>query len=361
MVRRFPLFLTSSIFVCGCLSLLAGYAAEAATVHIYVFMSPDCTYCEPVHAENIQALAKKAACTAEIKYFDIDKLEDYQRLCDLEKKYGKTGNEMPVVFVGSDVFGGEKEARAKLYSVLMKYSKEGTLWPDDVVFKTESKANSSDGSSTATGQPVTEFDKTEINLGDLDAGRVAKAVFTLKNSGSSDLVLDSVRSACGCFDLKIESRTIKPNTTCKIEVDFHTEGLHGNFNKSIMVDGNDPLHRTTRLSVKAKIIPIAILSPERLNFGTISAGQALEKSILVTPMKPEAFSVVDVSSDGSRLGHFRIEKADDGKGSYRVLLTINAGEKPGRVLEKIRIRAYSHDGPIVPFTLFGNIADGVGK
>ena len=105
------------------------------SVRIYVFMSPACSHCKPVHEENIKSIAQKLGCNAEIKYFDIDDIANYQKLSNMEKKYGKTGNEMPVVFIGRDVIGGEKDANDRLEPIITKYAKEGTAWPDEISFQ----------------------------------------------------------------------------------------------------------------------------------------------------------------------------------------------------------------------------------
>jgi hypothetical protein len=99
-----------------------------------VFASRDCPSCEPVHEENIQAIAAKIGCKVDARYFDADSVEDFRKLAALESKYGDTDNEVPVVFIGAEVLGGEIEVMDRLELTIAKYAAEGgTNWPDEII------------------------------------------------------------------------------------------------------------------------------------------------------------------------------------------------------------------------------------
>lgn len=345
------MLLVSALILCPSQSSAQG----KPIVRIYVFQSPECTHCEPVHKENIEKIADKLRCKVDIKYFNIENIEEYQRLCDLEKKYGKSSDEMPVVFIGKGVLGGEKEAAEKMESTISKYAKEGAAWPDEITFDKSAEEKSTPLPSHILTSAI-EFEKIEINLGELKAGEVVKAIFKFKNTGAQGLEIKRVRSSCGCFEHKAASTKLRPGESSMIEVDFKTEGLGGDFNKSVMVDSNDPAHPTVRLIIKAKIDPIAVLSPERFNFGSMAVNSTIEKTILLTPVKPDGFKIVSAKSDGMHVSAAKIEKAN---GKYRIKVRIKAGGKSGRVYEKLVFRAYSADGPTIPFMVFGNVEEKV--
>ena len=51
----------------------------------------------------------------------------------LEEKYHDTDNDMPVVFIGTDVLGGEQEVTDMLEPAIAMYAAEGgTAWPDEM-------------------------------------------------------------------------------------------------------------------------------------------------------------------------------------------------------------------------------------
>ncbi|HUW12971.1 MAG TPA: DUF1573 domain-containing protein [Anaerolineae bacterium] len=102
-----------------------------AVVRMYVFRSDGCSHCKLVDASELQALARRVGCRIETKYFDVEDVSDFRRLTDLERRFDDTGNSVPVVFVGDEVFGGEEEVAAFLEAAVARYAAEGgAAWPD---------------------------------------------------------------------------------------------------------------------------------------------------------------------------------------------------------------------------------------
>ena len=105
-----------------------------AVVRMYVFRSDGCSHCKLVDADELEALARRVGCRIETKYFDVEEVSDFRRLTDLERRFDDTGNSVPVVFVGEEVFGGEEEVAAFLEAAVARYAAEGgTAWPGDTV------------------------------------------------------------------------------------------------------------------------------------------------------------------------------------------------------------------------------------
>jgi len=107
--------------------------AQSPVVRGYVFTSEGCTHCEVVSNDNIQAIAAKLGCRAQIRYFDVENMANWRKLTDLEREYHDTDNEMPVVFIGTEVLGGEHEVTEMLESVIAMYAGEGgSAWPEEI-------------------------------------------------------------------------------------------------------------------------------------------------------------------------------------------------------------------------------------
>lgn len=332
-------------------------ADQPNTIRIYVFMSPECSHCEPVHEENIRSIAEKCGCKVDIKYFNIEDMANYKKLCDLEKKYGSSSDEMPVVFIGNDVFGSEKGAAEKMEPTIAKYAVTGTLWPDEVVFDSKNPVVQSNGQApqNESSSATISFDKTEGDLGELRAGQVINAVFPFKNTGTGELNIRDLRTACGCFEIKTGERKLGPGESSKVEVTFMTEGLKGPFSKSVMVDSNDETNPTIRLIIKATITQVVNISPERLNFGDMESGSVRDEEIIITPVEPKGFVVKSVKPEGNHISVTKIEKIKGNKGSYRIRIQLKAGDKPGRVYEKLSITIDSSGKLTLPFLIYGNV------
>ncbi len=119
-------------------------ADRDAVVRMYVFSSDGCSHCKLVDADEMRALARRVGCRIEAKYFDVEQVSDFRKLTDLERRFDDTGNSVPVVFVGDEVFGGEEEVAAFLEAAVTRYAAEGgTAWPDQA-----SRANNDQLSTT---------------------------------------------------------------------------------------------------------------------------------------------------------------------------------------------------------------------
>lgn len=320
-------------------------------VRMYVFMSPDCNHCDAVHEENLKRIGDIHQCMVEAKYFDVEKTDDYKKLCDIEELYKTSHESMPVAFIGTDSLGGEKECTDHIEEIVAKYSKTGTEWPDLIVLpKTGDKPADQRRSGSIS------FEKTEVDLGKLDAGTIVKAEFDFQNTGVETLSITALRTACGCFDLKVGSKSLKPGEKTSIQVAFHTESLKGPFSKSVMVDSTDPASPTVRLIIKADIIPVAEASPERWNFGTIRAGKTANQTIVLKPTQPKGFSITSAKSDGKAVSVGSIRPIPGEKNLHKIALSITPGLKTGRIYERVTIRLKTDKGAReLPFMVFGNV------
>jgi len=103
-----------------------------SSVRVYVFYSPGCENCEIVRDENLKEIGRNVGVEKEARYFNVEDIENYQKLVELEEKYKDTENELPVVFIGKYVLGGEEEIKKKLEEVIREYAKTGSRWPDEI-------------------------------------------------------------------------------------------------------------------------------------------------------------------------------------------------------------------------------------
>lgn len=91
---------------------------------IALFFSEDCDDCRFVREELLPKLSERFGDALKVKSYSIDDAENYDLLVALEKQFGKMGNDIPVVFIGEDVLGGE-EVAGKLEGLVEKYLSQG--------------------------------------------------------------------------------------------------------------------------------------------------------------------------------------------------------------------------------------------
>lgn len=102
----------------------------------------------------------------------------------------------------------------------------------------EANAEKIEQSSTATtGTPAIEFDKTEHDFGDIKGGESVETDFTVKNTGTADLVIINATASCGCTVPEYQKTPIKPGETSVVKVRFNGAGS-GSVSKTVTLTTN---------------------------------------------------------------------------------------------------------------------------
>ncbi len=103
---------------------ILGEAQPPSSIQIYFFYAEDCQPCQVILQSYLPTL-KTMFPTLEIKTFDVGNPAYYEVLANLEKKAGRTGTELPVVFVGDKMLSGEMEIMEKLNPLLLEVQAKG--------------------------------------------------------------------------------------------------------------------------------------------------------------------------------------------------------------------------------------------
>ncbi len=144
--------------------------------------------------------------------------------------------------------------------------------------------------------PKIEFEKTTVDCGTLNEGKVDKisAVFVLKNTGDAPLKLENVRPGCGCTVVKYDT-TIQAGKSAKIESSVNIAGYHsGPISKTITVTSNAANTPNQTLTITAKIIAIIDISEQYLS------AQAQKKYTLYPASAKKDLKISAVSFKASR-------------------------------------------------------------
>ncbi len=95
------------------------------------------------------------------------------------------------------------------------------------------------GVSVAQAQKVAkmEFKSETIDYGEIKKGSDGLRVFEFKNTGDAPLVIEDVKSSCGCTVPKKPEEPILPGKTGQIEVKYDTKRV-GPIRKTVTVYSN---------------------------------------------------------------------------------------------------------------------------
>jgi len=91
------------------------------------------------------------------------------------------------------------------------------------------------------------------DFGKVDQGEVLTHVFSITNEGGAPLVINRVRTTCGCTAAVVSDKKIEPGKSGKIEVTLNTRGYEGRLSKDVFIETNDPEQPQAQLTVTASI------------------------------------------------------------------------------------------------------------
>jgi hypothetical protein len=102
--------------------------------------------------------------------------------------------------------------------------------------------------------PSISFDNNTFDFKEIKQGDNVEHVFTITNTGKSDLIIRNVKASCGCTAVSPVDDLIKPGSSTTMKVIFNSAGKTGNQNKTITVISNDPQKSRSILWVKGNIL-----------------------------------------------------------------------------------------------------------
>ncbi|MDP4114841.1 MAG: DUF1573 domain-containing protein [Bacteroidota bacterium] len=98
------------------------------------------------------------------------------------------------------------------------------------------------------------FKETDHNFGKVKEGAKVDYTFTFTNVGKVDLVVNDVKTNCGCTAALISSKLIKPGKEGTIKVELDTKDREGKMSRNITIYSNDPEEPSKIISIFAEVI-----------------------------------------------------------------------------------------------------------
>lgn len=90
------------------------------------------------------------------------------------------------------------------------------------------------------------------NLGKVAAHKDYKKIINVSNNGKALLILEDIRSTCGCAVTRISTTEILPSRSADLEITFNEEPF-GETEKKIYITSNDPGQKTTMIKIIADV------------------------------------------------------------------------------------------------------------
>lgn len=131
-----------------------------------------------------------------------------------------------------------------------------------------------------------QFKEEAWNFGKVKEGVTLSHEFAFKNAGDADLVIEKVRTSCGCAAALVSEKTVPPGREGKVGVTFDTRSYSGKVTKYIYVDTNDPSEPNKELTISADVEipprPRINVEPYNIELGLLLEGEAVKGRFLLS-------------------------------------------------------------------------------
>jgi len=91
------------------------------------------------------------------------------------------------------------------------------------------------------------------DFGNVKEGQVFKHEFMIKNESDKVLNIKEVNTSCGCTISEIEKKTLAPQESAKVKVEFKSKGYSGKVQQFIYVNTDSVDEPIIRLAIKAEV------------------------------------------------------------------------------------------------------------
>jgi len=179
------------------------------------------------------------------------------------------------------------------------------------------------------------FEPGSVQFGAVDQGTPAEKTVSVTCAGRPDWQVVDVTSTNPHFSVQIqEARRRGGQVAYDLLVRLDEHAPPGSLNDYLMLATNDRNSPQIPLAVEGVVQSEIVVAPTSLFMGVVEPGKKVTKQLVVRSKKP--FRILSVTCEGEC---FEFDApADDGpKPLYLIPVTFVAGDKPGKVLETIRI------------------------
>src|SRR5210317_579967 len=149
------------------------------------------------------------------------------------------------------------------------------------------------------------FDELNHNFGNIkEESGIVEHTFNFKNTGTESLLLNSVRSSCGCTVPEWSKEPIAPGGSGNIKVSFNPLRRPGAFRKSVTVQSNAKV-KTTILYIVGLVEPkpktIADEYPVKMGNLRLSSNHLSVAKIFNTQKKKASIKIINESDQNIRI------------------------------------------------------------
>ncbi|QDV73134.1 DUF1573 domain-containing protein [Botrimarina mediterranea] len=200
------------------------------------------------------------------------------------------------------------------------------------------------------------FDEMDHDFGVVARGSDTVFKFPVKNLYKDDVVLESVRSSCGCTSADLEHPIIKSHETGYIVAKFNTRTFTGVHSATLTVQISKPYPAQVQVRVHGNIRGDVVFEPGSIEFGQVDQGTAQEQKITVSYAGRSGWNVDDVRSSSDYLEAELVQRErNGGRVIYDLVTRLRESAPAGYLKTQLILVTNDASNPRIPLEVSADV------
>ncbi|MGJ3244152.1 MAG: DUF1573 domain-containing protein [Opitutales bacterium] len=178
------------------------------------------------------------------------------------------------------------------------------------------------------------FDRTVIEATIQPGEKHYPFAFPFENTGDQAVIIEHVKTSCGCTTTQLAKKTYRPGETGIIEGRFAVGNRQGHQHKKVRVHTNDLSQPVIALGLKLDIPRLVTVKPGLLLWR--AGTEPTSKSVTILPNRAFGVRILGVES-GSDTYAVSAMAPDEASGAVEVVVAPLDTTEPSRGIVKIRV------------------------
>lgn len=209
--------------------------------------------------------------------------------------------------------------------------------------------------SAEKNAPDILFDKKTYDFGVAGQHESIIHEFGFTNVGEEVLVLEAVKTTCGCIATVASAKEILPGQRGAIKADFRTSKRKGKQRKTIQVHSNDPDEPQIELDITGVIKTEVALEPEFLYFGEVDKGETVTKTLKLTQIGEQELKLNRVEVDGEYFANHVSSLEGERHRAFQIDVVLKTDAPVGRFADVITLHTNLRKRPRIDVPLYGAV------
>lgn len=211
------------------------------------------------------------------------------------------------------------------------------------------------GKAAAAGAaPRLVFDEMEHDFGEIKQQEEVKHIFKFRNEGDALLVVEEVKSSCGCTGTLLSTKNIPPGGEGEIEVTFKSGRSSGKKKKYISVISNDPSKPVEKIHIMADIVIPVEIRPRQIYW--VVEKDAPSKKLVELTYQPElSINIVKIELSSDAFKASATPKDEGNRPGYDINILFDGSLPAGRFNEKLTITTDNKEYPSLSVVIRGQV------